>query len=341
VIFLFVVTVPTHQLTPFALLTAVSTVVVLDLLRVRSLPILMAVVAGVWISFMTVGYLTGHFQEVVGRVGQLQESANQNVSGRIKGSPEHIFVVRLRLLLTAAVWGVALLGALRRLREGHRDYLYMGLAVAPFPLFGFQPYGGEVIIRVYFFALPFMAFFAAALFFSSDRVGHSWRATGAAFLATVALIGCFLYVRYGNEKADAFTPQEVTAVQRLYDIVPPDATLIAGGGNLPWRYRDYERHEYDLITELQSWKNLIVAPDAILAVVYETRDLMAAYPQGAYLIFTRGQKAYVDLLGGSPRGSLDRVERAVMRSPDFDLVYRNRDARIFKLSKNARVDREE
>jgi hypothetical protein len=285
---------------------------------------------------MTVGYLTGHFEEVISRVGQIQESANQNVSARVTGSPDHIFIVRLRLLVTAALWGIACLGALRRLREGNRDYLYMGLALAPFPLFAFQPYGGEVIIRVYLFALPFMAFFAAGFFFASDRVGHSWRATGAAFLATAALAGSFLYVRYGNERADAFTSREVTAVQRLYEIAPAGSTLVAGGGNLPWRYRDYERHEYDLITELQSWKNLIVNPDGVLGVVYEVRGLMRAYPEGAYLIFTRSQKAYVDLLGGGPRGARDRVARAVLRWAAGRQLYENEDARVFKLSGTVR-----
>jgi hypothetical protein len=336
VLFLFVVTVPTHQLTPFALLTSVATVVALDLVKPRSLPLLMAVLIATFTSFMTVGYLTGHFEEVVGRVGQIQESASQNVSARVTGSPDHVFIVRLRLLVTAAIWGLALLGALRRLREGHRDFVFMGLALAPFPLFAFQPYGGEVIIRVYFFALPFMAYFAAASFFPSDRVGHSWRATGAAFLVTAALVGSFMYVRYGNERADAFSSGEVAAVERLYDIAPAGTTLVAGTGNLPWRYRDYVRHEYDLVTELTSWKNLLENPNGILGVVYQMRHVMQGYPEGAYLIFTRSQKAYSDLLGGSPPGSLSRVERAVERSPDFDLVYRNPDARIFRLSKTAR-----
>jgi hypothetical protein len=336
VIFLFLFTIPAHQLTPFALITALGTLVVLDLCKARSLAVLMVVVAGAWISYLTVGYLTGHFQDVIGRVGQIQESANQNVSHRITGSADHIFIVHLRLYMTAALWGIAVLGALRRLLHGHREWVYMALAVAPFPLFAFQPYGGEVIIRVYFFALPFMAFFAAGLFYSTMERGRSWWITGAAFLATAALIGTFFYTRYGNERSDAFTTDDVVTAQRLYQISPKESAFLAGSGNVPWRYREYEEHTYQYVTEFESWKLLRIYPTRINAVVREIRNYMADSKTGAYLIFTRSEKAYVEILDSSPRGSLEKIEATISRSPDFRLVYKNGEGRIFTLSQQGK-----
>jgi hypothetical protein len=66
--------------------------------------------------------------------------------------------------------------------------------------------------------------------------------------------------------------------------------------------------------------------------VNAARDLMRHYPDGAYLIFTRSQAAEVDLTGASPRGSLQRVEAAVARSPWFRPVFQNADARIYVLT---------
>jgi hypothetical protein len=49
-----------------------------------------------------------------------------------------------------------------------------------------------------------------------------------------------------------------------------------------------------------------------------------------YVIITRSQKAYVEALGIVPLGAFDQLERDLYSSPDFRLVYSNRDARVFR-----------
>jgi hypothetical protein len=46
----------------------------------------------------------------------------------------------------------------------------------------------------------------------------------------------------------------------------------------------------------------------------------------AYLIFTRSQREESDNTGLLPRGDLERIERLLVASDRFDVLYRDKDA---------------
>ena len=52
----------------------------------------------------------------------------------------------------------------------------------------------------------------------------------------------------------------------------------------------------------------------------------------SYIIITRSQKAENDMFRIMPTGSLDRIERALLDSPEFRLVFGNGDASVFALT---------
>jgi hypothetical protein len=52
---------------------------------------------------------------------------------------------------------------------------------------------------------------------------------------------------------------------------------------------------------------------------------------GAYFIITRSNRADAEARGIVPPESLDHLERVLRRSPTVQLVYANRDARIYAL----------
>ena len=56
----------------------------------------------------------------------------------------------------------------------------------------------------------------------------------------------------------------------------------------------------------------------------------------SYLIVTRSQKVYDDVLGSQRWGSSTDIEHAVERSPRFSKVFDNRDGRIFVLRQHGR-----
>jgi hypothetical protein len=340
VIALFAALLTLHQLTPFAVFACVAVLVAFGRCRAQGLPVLMAVLIGAWISFPAVTYAVGHLDELSGQAGALAGSVEQNIGGRVRGSSEHQAIVQLRLVVTGVFWALAVLGALRSFGKGRRDLTFALLAVATLPLLSLQPYGGEILQRVYVFALPFVAFFVASVFypirsvvFTKQDVVRSWRATRLLLLTSVALAVGFFFVRYGNDRMDSFTTGEVHAVRALYATAQPGSLLIAGNGNLPWRFEHYADYDYEQVVKTKSWNSLASRRSTMGDVVAEVAGDMRGRGDGrSYLILTRSQRAAADLLGRGPKGSLGRFENAVAASPTFRLVYDNRDAAIYALA---------
>jgi hypothetical protein len=322
-ILLFAAMVPSHQLTPFALLAAVALLVAGRCCAARGLPLTMLVILAVWLSYMTVGYLSGHSGVLLGQVGHLDTTLSENVSQRLQGDPGHVIVARARVMLTLALWALAVVGAWALRRAGHRDLAPVLLLGAPFVLVPLQPYGGEILLRVFLFSLPFTAFLAAAAL---------RRAPPALTVAlTLALLGGFLLTRYGNERMDWFSRGEVQAVDRLDALAPRGSTLVAWSSSLPWQARDYAAHRYRTVVGADDWPRIARQRPGGRPQLRLIAGLLGAQRGGAYLIITRSQKAEVDLTGLGPHGSLERVDAALRRSPAFRLLYANRDGSVYAL----------
>ena len=152
-----------HQLTPIAIVVCVGALVLVRRCTLRTLPVLLAVVLMAYISYGAVVYWSGHLDDMFGSFGKVGGTINHGAVDRVRGDEGHQVVVLLRLVLAVAVWGLAAVGAWRRMRRGDADLALLALAGAPFLLLGMQSYGGEIFLRVYAFALPFMAILLAAL----------------------------------------------------------------------------------------------------------------------------------------------------------------------------------
>ncbi|HEX9370546.1 MAG TPA: hypothetical protein VF897_06045 [Roseiflexaceae bacterium] len=326
VVALALVVAASHQMTPFFTLASVAALVVFNRCSARGLPVLLAVVFVGWLSFMTTGFLSGHIHSLVSNVGELSKAVNTGVIQRVRGSPGHIFVVQLRVVMSLAIGVLALLGGLRRLRNGYRDLSLGLLAVVPFSLMAFQPYGGEMLLRAYLFALPALVFFAAALFFPTPEVRTTWRTTVAISLVSIALLAGFCFTRYGNERMDYYTPDEAGAVQYVYSIAPPGALLLAGSENMPWKYQDVEHYRYGTVTRQIRYGDLEAVADRMRGKKYPA----------AYLILTRSQPVFAESIRGLPREAWDRFEQALYESDQFRLIYENEDAEVYMLSQGGK-----
>lgn len=328
-VFLFIVS--SHPLTPFFTITSVFVLVVFRRCTPLWLPLLMTLLTAIWLFFMAHPFLVGHLNMVLGDFGNIRSTFSSNVTTRVaQGSPEHTFIVKLRIVITLAVWGLAFLGGVLRLRKGYHDITYILLGVSPFLLILSQSYGGELFLRIYLFTLPVMAFFAAALFFtnSSSTSGLSgWKTAAVAVVSMVLLVG-FLFARYGNERMDYKSSAEFNGVRYLYHIAPTNALLLQAWDGTPWIYKNYEKYNTNSL--------LTTVPDAITSRNIETivQFIKGQNAPAAYLIFTRSQKATAEM-SGVPPGTLDRLENALIASGQFKLVYANPDAQIFQfLEKN-------
>src|SRR4029077_19018444 len=311
-----------HQLTPFFTVAALVALLVFNRTSLRSVPILFGVMAVAWVSYMTVPFLQGHVVSMIKEIGSVSDTLTTNVTNRIAGSPEHQAVVSLRLVFTLALWGLAALGALIRFRDGKRDLTMVLIAVAPVPLILLQAYGGELVLRLYLFSLPFVTILVAGIVY-----GRRPKPPGA--LTSVAVVGFalvigfgFLLVRYGNERIDLMTSSELTAVETLYQIAPPGSLLVAASNNLPWKFEKFEQYDYVPVVD----EVLVGALPAIADVM---RDPKYSH---SYLILTKSEGVYAEVFTGLPVGSWDRFVAEATSSPTFRVIYRNQDSEILVLA---------
>jgi hypothetical protein len=324
VLLLFAVIVVSHQLTPFALLASTTVLAVSRRCSARGLPLAMGVILLVWLAYMTAGFIGGHTDAIFGAIGNVDATVNKNVAGRLHGDAGHLLVTRARLGMTFGLWAVALAAALWLRRAGHREPAPLLLFLAPFVLAVLQSYGGEVLLRVYLFALPFAALFVAAVLRRAPLpvvVG-----------VTLVLSGAFLVTRYGNERMDWFSSDEVAVVNRLDALAPSGATLVAWSSSLPWQARHYAEHRYRTVLGSPEGPRIARMEPGGRAQLAAVARYLRAQKGGAYLVLTRSQAAEVDLTGLGPRGSLRRVDAALRRSPAFRALYSNRDGSVYALA---------
>jgi hypothetical protein len=315
-----IVSVTSHQLTPFAMIAATALLVLFSRTTLRWLPVMIAIMTAVWVTFAGYTFLAGHLEPLLQDIGNPVGATQTGVVARLRGSEGHAFVVTERIAFSLAVWGVAGLGMLRRWWEGHWDIAAALLAGFPFGLIALQSYGGEIFLRVYLIALPAMAFFAAA----AIRPGGIFRGwlTGLLVVAlSMAAAGGFVVARYGNEIADIVTPGELEAVDRMQALAGPESVLATINYNSPIRYRNVERFDFFDIPSTH-------APLPELEIV----GMLSDYAQGrpALLLISRGQLA-LEGLNGATEAEVGAFLAGLDASPALEVAFRNDDATVYRL----------
>jgi hypothetical protein len=282
-----------------------------------------------WLTYLATGYLNGHVRELLGQALNVQQAVAANVSGRLQGSAHHLLVVRIRLVTTAGLWLLAVIGLVRGLRRGESSPSHALLAVAPVGLAVLQPYGGEMLMRVYLFSLPFTACYAARALVPAP----GWLGSGALACAALVLVAGFLFTCYGNEQAELFTPGEVRGVNRLYEVAPRGSRLLAGSTDVPWKQRHYADYRYQLLSQ----KLTFAARPTRAQLGASVARYMRAGKTPAYLFITRSQRVYDRVLGSPRWGSTTDILAAVRASAEFRAVFDDGDAQIFVLRSPAEV----
>jgi hypothetical protein len=316
-VLLTVVSVASHQLTPFAILGAVTALTLLKRTQLPGLPVLVAVCIGLWISYMTVAYLAGHLVGLLNDIAAPAEAASANVTRRLSGSPGHVFIVQFRLVMTLGFWLLAALGAVRRFRFGNLDLEALALAAVPFGLLALQSYGGEMLLRIYFFSLPFMAFMAAGLFFPSSARPPSWGTTRWLAVVGALMLVALLVAKHGNERAESISADELAMVNRLYATAPSQSVLAVVNTWGAVRYTDFADYRY-----------AVGAEGFLSEDIAELEAELDRRAECTYLFVSRSQQASAELFWGIPESDWQRAMRVVMQSGRFEELYANIDARI-------------
>lgn len=310
-----------HQLTPFMLLVAVMALTLSGRTWAQGLPLLVMMVLGVWLAYPASTYLLGH--PPLTDLG-MESATSANVTDRLSGTPGHVVVVQVRMGLSVLMWVLAVVGVFLERRRGQLDIRPVFLAVTPFILLPAQSYGGEMLIRVSLFALPFTAYLASAALLPSWRAVSLRRAVilGAlcGLLAVLTVTG-----RYGNTQFDMFTQNEITASQKLYQLAPTGAAIISGTNPTPWRSREYLGHKYRTVKDLCQLDHEANACGEVV-YAYARRN-----PAGAVLLMNRAAKSSMVMQGVLTPGTFEKFEQWLGHRDTIHLVYKNPDARIYRI----------
>lgn len=315
-----------HQLTPLILIFSLCTLAVVTSLGL-TLPILAGLIMMYWVLYPASPFTAVYLPDEVAKIGQTVGDLTETLVDTTTVDRGVAVVVWAGRALTVGVVLLAGLGWLRRLRLGAKDAVICALLAAPTLTLGATSYGGEAVFRIFFFALPFIALLAAGLFFPTEEKGHS-RLTPLIFgLLSVPLILGFLLANNGKDRQYRFTKDEVAAAHWLYSRAGPGTLLVEAARSYPSQFLNYENFVYLPITnESREERDRILAdPARVLARWFSDPDW-----KDGYVILTRSQQAYAEAMGILPKGALDQMAMDLIASPDFLLVYTNRDARVFR-----------
>ena len=308
-----------HQLTPAFLVLALVSAGVVRATRVRAFSLVIAAAAFAWFALAAQPYWTGHLGDVTESTGQLGSIVETNVGARSAGADLHRLVgLYARGGLALVVWvttGLAIfLGWMR-----HRTPVALAaLFVAPFPALLVQPYGGEVVIRVFLFSLP-PAVLVISQLFSPDRLTRGGRLIKWA--PAVVLLLClpvFLVGRFGNEAFEQVSDNDRSVVAALNRVAPDHSvayvvnsqTIVYSDRVADIRYdRVLSRAGADILDEID-------------------RDKVRG---GKYILLTESQHAYGVTALGRPPGWLSTIAEELRSSGRVTTVARAGTSVLFEL----------
>jgi hypothetical protein len=313
-----------HQLTPFLVLIALTALTLSGRVWPSRLPLITAVMLALWLAYPASAYLAANPPLAE---GGLLAAIEANVLDRVSGTPGHMLVVQLRVALTIVLWALAAAGAVRDRRGGRLDIRVVLLAVTPLVLFPVQLYGGEMLIRVSLFALPFIAMQACSVLLPTDGSTRPSSRAAAGLALTCSLLAVLTVTgRFGNAQYDVFTDGEIAAVAAVQGLAPPGSTMISAAHPTPWRNEGYLDHRYHTIKDLCR-SDLSTATCGPL--VYEDARRNRA---GAVVLLTRSSEASLVLQGASSAGGFDELEEWLSAQDGVELAFSNADARAYRVT---------
>ena len=337
---LFALIVTTHQLTPYMLIVGLGVLTFLGVVRPRLLVVLF--------TAMALGYLLPRldfiqrYYGLLGSAGEPLLNIRTAAGGAYRldagaGEPGRVLCAHAARLLSFTIWGLGLVGVVRRLRAGYKNLGVAALAAAPAVIVLGETYGGEAIYRVYLFSLPWFALLTA---FALRPGGDDWssvRAVARLLLPLALLLGLFLPAYFGMAATNEVRPGEVAASQYFYDHAPPHSVLMLASPQFPVRLAgNYDQFRLtigegdpSLLTVKPSLRHKMLGARYVPVIAQAMRDYAGGQP--VYLVVSRNGKVTSQILHLLPRGSLDELERALSRSRRFRVWYRNADTTIFQL----------
>jgi hypothetical protein len=313
-----------HELTPVEIGFAAAALAITRRTELRWLWLMTFIFVLAWLSWDATAFWSGHFEQIFGQVGQVSGNVGSGIGARLNSpSIGRRVVLDARVLDTTVLMGSAMVIGGFELIYWHRTrWSAVALLAAPIVTIGLQDYGGEVALRVAFYALaPAAVLIGAVLdnpddYFSTRYAQRGWRilapwVRGGVFVSVmIVLVGLFPLARWGNQSFEVVSPSDIGAANWVYSNVPAGATLVYADGETPISYeRIGQFGEVDLGDVAG------MAPSTI-------RSLVAEVHMPAWLVLIPSEEADGETELGYPPGWMAAVGRTLSAAGVLRVKYR-------------------
>ncbi len=316
-----------HQLTPVMMTMALVVFALLRRGRGWLFATSSAIITIGWLATGARTFMSDNVQAVLKTMGSLSSNANSTFIDLAQASSGQLLVAKMDRALSISILLLAAVGVVR-LRGARMSWVPLGLLAVPLSLLGASSYGGEIVFRVYLFALPAAAFFGAVALAPTWGT-RLWSIPRAVLICAVsmALLVGMLFAYYGKERMFHFTRQEVRGSQWLYDNAPAGSLIIGVTSNLPWAFTHYEQYQYRWLGTEDPSTRLQLIEDPIGAI---NAAIDAKPAVNEYVILNRGQRVEMEATGKLPVGAVERIGVALRTSARFTVVFDNPDVTVLQ-----------
>ena len=309
----------THQLTPFQLGLELLLLLVFGRLWPAWLPFVMLGAAVVWFSLGASAWWSGQLiQTILSPFGDVVSSVDQGIVARFAGDIGHLAVLVIRIGISAFVALLAAAGIVLMRRDNLRSWLLPVLCASPFVIAVVQPYGGEVFMRCFLYALPLLALPAAItlerVITTVRRLRRRRRRTvGLAvvpWLVITGLLASTVTARGGNDAYTTFSSSDIAAATWAVGQARPEQRVDSLVNSLPLSFeRVGEVSQYEVDAYCPNMDNLTAL---VACIEMKGPD---------YLVLTEPQFAYLEIFDQVPSQFGDQLTGQLETSGLYRLAF--------------------
>jgi hypothetical protein len=319
-----------HELSPYIVAVQLGALVVIGLIRPWWLVVAMLAIA--------VGFLAPNFSYVNNTYGLTASIGNffSNVQGPsanfTKLGSEALLTAKAARVLSIGMWGLAVVGVVRRLRQGQPTIGLAVLAFSPLALLVLVAYGNEAVLRAYLFSLPWTACLAASALRPAPEA--FWRPKMILRTTTIAVVVVlFLVAFFGEDGSSVMRPTDMQASVFLYSHAPPGPLMFLNNNfPAPISSDSYEfasvysllGSDYPGITQL--------SPADIPFLTTKIVSYGGGVTRPGYFVVSPSMFAYAEEFGQATAAQCRTFVAAMDRAPGWRILYSRGGATIYELA---------
>ncbi|MGD1012545.1 MAG: hypothetical protein ABR925_08465 [Acidimicrobiales bacterium] len=318
-----------HELSPYIVALEIGALVVCGLTRPWWVVAAMFVIAGAYFA-PHFGWVN-HYFGITASIGNFFGNLKVPSSSYAHPGPATLLSNDARSLLSIGMWLLALIGIFRRLRQGRPALGLALLAFSPLALLTLLSYGGEGVLRVYLFSLPWTACLAASAI--SFRPGPFWRPR--ALLATgtlVLVVALFLIAFFGEDGTSVMTPADVQASEFLYSHTAPGPVMPLGPNfPLPIDAASFQFAAVYPVLGSGLPGATELSPTDVPLITTEIVSFGGGVTRPGYLVVSPAIRAYAEEYGLASATQWNAFLAAMSRAPGWRILYSKGGATIYEL----------